>query len=76
MPVAVLRQSALDANIAAMQAYRDSRGAWLAPHGKTTMAPQIFGRQIDSGAWALTAASLESLANSIESCPRHAVRGR
>ncbi|HKN56101.1 MAG TPA: amino acid deaminase, partial [Amycolatopsis sp.] len=29
----------------------------LAPHGKTTMAPQLFARQIEHGAWGLTAAN-------------------
>ena len=30
----------------------------LAPHGKTTMCPQIFARQIDGGAWAITVATV------------------
>jgi D-serine dehydratase len=29
----------------------------LAPHGKTTMAPQLFRRQLDTGAWGITLAT-------------------
>jgi D-serine dehydratase len=32
-------------------------GFALAPHGKTTMCPQIFKRQLDAGAWGITAAT-------------------
>jgi D-serine dehydratase len=31
--------------------------AVIAPHGKTTMAPQLFQRQLDDGAWAITLAT-------------------
>lgn len=57
MPLMVLKQSALESNIAAMADYCRANGVWLSPHGKTTMAPQLFRRQIDAGAWALTAAT-------------------
>lgn len=33
-------------------------GVRLAPHGKTTMAPQIIARQLAAGAWAVTAATI------------------
>ena len=36
-------------------------GAVIAPHGKTTMSPQLFRRQIDDGAWAITIASVQQL---------------
>ena len=39
-PVAVLRESAIRANIDLMRRYTQSAGVELAPHGKTTMAPQ------------------------------------
>lgn len=35
-----------------------THGLELAPHGKTTMAPALWGRVIDAGAWALTLATL------------------
>ena len=36
-------------------------GALLAPHGKTTMAPQLFDRQLAAGAWGITAATVQQL---------------
>jgi D-serine deaminase-like pyridoxal phosphate-dependent protein len=58
MPLLVLRDSALRHNAAAMADWCAARGLRLAPHGKTTMAPQLFARQIESGAWGITAATL------------------
>lgn len=57
MPVAVLRESQVNRNITAMQSYCDTRGVSLCPHGKTTLAPQLFQRQIEAGAWGVTAAT-------------------
>lgn len=56
-PVAVLLESALDNNGAAMAAFCRRHGVSLAPHGKTTMAPSLFRRQIADGSWAITAAT-------------------
>jgi D-serine dehydratase len=61
LPLLTLRRSAVEHNIALMQRYCDARGAALAPHGKTTMAPQIFKWQLDAGAWGITAATLQQL---------------
>ena len=57
LPLAVLRMSALDHNIDLMRRWACERGARLAPHVKTTMAPQIMARQLAAGAWALTVAN-------------------
>ncbi|MFN8215254.1 MAG: alanine racemase [Solirubrobacterales bacterium] len=57
LPLLAIRELALATNVAAMAAYCESHGVLLAPHGKTTMAPQLFARQIDAGAWAITAAT-------------------
>ena len=57
LPVMLLSEPALQANVDAMAAYCAEHGALLAPHGKTTMAPQIFARQIEAGCWAMTAAT-------------------
>ena len=57
MPVMVLKESALRHNIAAMKALCDEYGVSLAPHGKTSMAPQLFQMQLDAGAWGVTAAT-------------------
>lgn len=56
-PAAVLLESALTHNGAVMRAYCERHGVSLAPHGKTTMAPALFRRQIADGAWAITAAT-------------------
>jgi D-serine deaminase-like pyridoxal phosphate-dependent protein len=57
LPVMLLSEPVLQANVDAMAAYCRERGALLAPHGKTTMAPQLFARQIAAGCWAMTAAT-------------------
>ena len=36
----------------------DEHGVGLAPHGKTTMAPQLFADQLAAGAWGITAATV------------------
>jgi D-serine deaminase-like pyridoxal phosphate-dependent protein len=56
-PVLVLRESALAHNIALMAAFCQRADVELAPHGKTSMAPQIWVRQLEAGAWGLTAAT-------------------
>ncbi|HET8596892.1 MAG TPA: amino acid deaminase [Castellaniella sp.] len=57
-PIAVLDAGALDHNLRWMQAYADAHGIVTAPHGKTTMSPQIFRRQLEAGAWGLTLATV------------------
>ncbi|MEP7114523.1 MAG: hypothetical protein ABI862_14755, partial [Ilumatobacteraceae bacterium] len=56
-PVALLFESAIEHNSATMRAYCERHGVSLAPHGKTTMAPALFRRQLRDGAWAITAAT-------------------
>jgi len=60
-PVAVLRESAIRANIETMRQYTRSAGVELAPHGKTTMAPQLFDMQLEAGAWGITCATAAHL---------------
>lgn len=57
LPVMTLDRAAVESNIAAMAAYCARHGVRLAPHGKTTMSPQLFRRQLAAGAWAITAAT-------------------
>lgn len=56
-PVAVIREPDLDANITAMAAWCARRRVELAPHGKTTLAPEIMRRQLAAGAWGITVAN-------------------
>jgi D-serine dehydratase len=58
LPAMVLHRSALEHNVAVMAEYCAERGLWLAPHGKTTMAPQVFAAQLGAGAWGITAATV------------------
>lgn len=60
-PLAVVRQSALAHNIAWMQAFAERHGVQMAPHGKTTMSPELFRRQLEAGAWGLTFANVHQL---------------
>lgn len=57
LPVTTLRADALSHNLTTMGEYCRRHGALFAPHGKTTMSPQLFRRQLDAGAWAITAAT-------------------
>lgn len=56
-PAALLFKSAVEHNSAAMMAFCEHNNVSLAPHGKTTMAPALFRKQLDDGAWAITAAT-------------------
>ena len=56
-PLLVLDASAIDANVARMAAWCAERGVGLAPHGKTTMAPALWERQLAAGAWGITLAT-------------------
>ncbi|WP_030155413.1 hypothetical protein [Glycomyces sp. NRRL B-16210] len=56
-PAVVLDAEALDHNLHAMAAWCAARGLALAPHGKATMAPQLWQRQLDAGAVGVTVAN-------------------
>ena len=56
-PLMVLRASALDRNIAALADFTRRGDLLFAPHGKTSMAPSLLQRQLDAGAWGVTAAT-------------------
>jgi len=57
LPVFVLREHALAHDIRVLADFCRDRGMSFAPHGKTPMSPEIFRRQIDAGAWAITMAT-------------------
>ncbi|HVT66365.1 MAG TPA: amino acid deaminase [Trebonia sp.] len=56
-PLLTLDASALEHNVAAMGEWTRRHGVDLAPHGKTTMCPALWRRQLDAGAWAITVAT-------------------
>ncbi|WP_250528692.1 amino acid deaminase [Caballeronia sp. ATUFL_F1_KS4A] len=57
LPAAVLYSDRIEHNLKWMQDFVGEYGVKLAPHGKTTMAPQLFRRQLDTGAWGITLAT-------------------
>lgn len=61
LPLLTLRRSAVAHNVEQMRIFCVAHGLLLAPHGKTTMAPQLFKLQLDAGAWGITAATAEQL---------------
>ena len=56
-PFVLIRRSALEHNVSLMAAYCNEHRVSIAPHGKTTMAPQLWWRQLDAGAWGISAAT-------------------
>ena len=69
-PVATLSRMALENNQRWMSAFLDHSGVLLAPHGKTTMAPQLFALQLEAGCWGITVATVQQLAV----CRRYGVK--
>ncbi|MFL9881239.1 amino acid deaminase [Herbaspirillum rhizosphaerae] len=57
LPTAVLYEERLSHNLDWMQRFVTEYGVKLAPHGKTTMAPKLFARQLATGAWGITLAT-------------------
>ena len=62
MPVAVIKSQALNNNITVLNDYLAAVDIKLAPHGKTTLCPQLFERQLQGGAWGITVATISQLA--------------
>ncbi len=56
-PVMVLKQAAVEHNLAELARYCRTEGVLLAPHGKTTMSPELTRAQLEAGAWAISAAT-------------------
>ncbi len=59
LPAAVLYEDRLVNNLDWMRQFVAAYGAKLAPHGKTTMAPKLFLRQLQAGAWGMTLATAQ-----------------
>mgnify|MGYP001822658393 FL=1 len=62
LPAAVLRQDSITRNRQWMRSFLDSQKISIAPHGKTTMSPQLFDLQVQDGCWGLTAATANQVA--------------
>jgi D-serine deaminase-like pyridoxal phosphate-dependent protein len=64
-------RSALEHNIGTMAAWCAERDLLCCPHGKTSMAPELWERQVNAGAWGITVAGEHQLAVALATgCPR------
>lgn len=59
LPLMLLKRSNLDHNAQVFGEYLTAHELSFAPHGKTTMTPQLFDEQLAHGAWGLTAATVQ-----------------
>ncbi|WP_255305110.1 alanine racemase [Microbacterium sp. 3J1] len=56
-PVLTVHEAALAHNEATVFEWARRQGVLLAPHGKTTMAPALWQRLLDAGAWGISVAT-------------------
>ncbi|MGX1793785.1 alanine racemase [Microbacterium sp. NPDC055312] len=57
-PLIVLDNAAMRANVATMAGWCAANDIEIMPHGKTTMAPELWQRQLDAGALGITLATM------------------
>ncbi|OYO25096.1 hypothetical protein CGZ93_01145 [Enemella dayhoffiae] len=57
-PLIVLDDAAMRHNVDTMARWVDERGLELMPHGKTTMAPALWRRQLEAGSTGITLATM------------------
>ncbi|MDP3952774.1 alanine racemase [Microbacterium sp.] len=57
-PLVVLDDAAMRHNVETMATWCAERGLELMPHGKTTMAPALWQRQLDAGSLGITLATM------------------
>jgi D-serine deaminase-like pyridoxal phosphate-dependent protein len=60
-PLLTLDAAAMTANLDRLAHWCADKGVLLAPHGKTTMAPQLWRDQLERGAWGITLANAAQL---------------
>ena len=66
-PVLTVHEQALAHNERTVFEWAAAQGVLLAPHGKTTMAPALWQRLLDAGAWGLSVATPWQAGVAIES---------
>ncbi|WRS30941.1 alanine racemase [Actinomycetaceae bacterium MB13-C1-2] len=57
-PLVTLRREAIDHNTELLANWATSAGVSLCPHGKTSMAPALWQKMLDAGAWGITLATV------------------
>ncbi|KIA71011.1 amino acid aldolase or racemase [Arthrobacter sp. MWB30] len=60
-PLLTLDAQALQGNADHLAKWCADKGVLLAPHGKTTMSPQLWTEQLNRGAWGITLANFAQL---------------
>ena len=61
LPTAVLYRDKLLSNHQWMRRFTEAYDVRLAPHGKTSMSPQLFQLQLEGGAWGITLATAQQV---------------
>lgn len=61
LPAAVLSSENIENNLCWMQKFIEKYNVKLAPHGKTTMSPKLFHKQLEHGAWGITLATVQQV---------------
>ena len=61
LPLAILNWPAVQHNARWMRDFLAETGVAIAPHGKTSMSPQLYQLQLTCGAWGITAATLQQI---------------
>lgn len=70
LPVCVIREGALRHNGERMARFVERTGAVLCPHGKTSMSPELFERQLNDGCWGITLATCHQ----VQAARRHGLK--
>jgi D-serine dehydratase len=62
-PIAVIKEKQLLNNAKWMQEFSDRASVKLAPHGKTSMTPELFKLQLQQGCWGISLATVPQVIN-------------
>ncbi|GHE98991.1 amino acid deaminase [Thalassotalea profundi] len=65
-PIAVINEQSLLNNAKWMQSFSESSQVKLAPHGKTSMAPELFKLQLEYGCWGISLATVPQVVNAYQ----------
>lgn len=72
-PAAIIYQSKIKTNAKWMQEFANTNQVKLAPHGKTTMSPQLFKIQLDCGAWGISVATAVQAQTAYQAGAKHII---
>lgn len=65
-PIAVINEQSLLKNAQWMQSFSENAQVKLAPHGKTSMAPELFKLQLEYGCWGISLATVPQVVNAYQ----------